>query len=319
MSCVSCGEGGGAFVAKKEGEGVVLERCPACQLVYRRGWDEAFDEGLYDYYSRRADWPLDDVYRPINRQRIADLLDDLARRVRGRTLLDVGCGAGIVVHVATARGWHARGIDLSSPAIAIAKRFNATCERLDFFAPDLDGERFDVIVMSELIEHVPSPARFLRRASELLVPGGIVYLTTPNFQSLTWPLVGTAWSVVHEQHLSYFTPRTFRALVRQHTDLEVASLESRNVSPEVIAKVTRLLRPRRRACGGSAASPSHATETNGSPSLAQDAAAVDTPAIRARVEGSRVLRAAKRAANFALDATNLGETLFVVLQKPKAD
>ncbi len=309
--CLSCGCSEAAAICEKRlpSSRLALQRCAACGLVYQRGWGEQFDAGLYEYYRVRADWPLERVYRPLNSRRIASLLDHLGALVPGRRLLDVGCGAGQLVSVATSLGWDARGIDLAPPAVALARKFGARCDVLDFFAPELSTARFDVIVMSEFIEHVPAPARFLRRASELLVHGGIVYVTTPNFSSLTRYLVGVDdWQVVHPQHLSYFTPRSLRRLVNEHTDLAVLSLESRNISPEVLALLRKSLRGSRRA---------ERTEYR-QPSSQDRASTSTTPTIelRMRIERSRMLRAAKAAVNKTLDIAGVGEGLFAILQKP---
>ena len=69
----------------------------------------------------------------------------------------------------------------------------------DFFSPELDEERYGLIVMSEFLEHVPHPSRFLVRAHELLVPNGVVYLTTPNFGSFERHLCIGTQGCVHSQ------------------------------------------------------------------------------------------------------------------------
>lgn len=303
MSCLSCGATDSSFVFEKrtvDAPGVVLDRCRACGLVFRRGWEEGFDDDLYDYYSQRRDWPEARVYKPVNEPRLVELLDELGAHVTGRRLLDVGCGAGQLVFVAKKNGWDARGIDLSTPAIEIARRFGAPCDVLDLFSPELDRERFDVIVMSELVEHVPDPARFLRRASSLLAEGGIVYVTTPNFDSLSRRLVRQRWNVIHRQHVGYFTPESFRHLVSERTDLTVSSLETRNLGSEVVLELRAMLRGGKR---------SSSTSTKGGPPPDHQSE------VRARIERSPVLRLGKRLANVFLRATGAGEALVAVLEK----
>lgn len=283
---------------------VVLDRCTACGLVYQRGWKQTFEADLYDYYALRTEWPIERVYKPVNARRIIELLAKLGAKVSGRRLLDVGCGAGQFVAVAASLGWDARGIDLSEPAVRIGRRFGARCDLVDFFAETLDEERFDLIVMSELIEHVPNPARFLARASALLADGGLTYITTPNFRSLSRHIVGMDWSVISSQHISYFTPTTFRAVVEKQTDLHVASLATRNMSPETVEKLKSVVkRPPARATAVTARARAEAP---------LPAAPAD---LRTQIEGSRVLRTAKGAINLFLDAASVGDSLFAELRK----
>ena len=310
-SCVSCGASRRSFVCERgptlaSPRPVILYRCSSCDLVYQRGWSESFDSDAYDYYVARKDWAVERVYKSVNARRIELLLASLGPKVRGRTLLDVGCGAGHMVNVAAASGWKALGIDLSQAAIEIGQRLNGACQRLDFFDEQLDAQRFDVILRSEFIEHVAAPARFLRRASDLLEEGGLVYVTTPNFRSASRYILGSEWEVISDQHLSYFTATTFRRLVEGHTSLAVESLETRNLSPFAISKVRSFLTPGARL-KSRAPSPTR-------PESAADAG----PDLRVRIERSRVLRAAKRAANLLLDVTSLGENLFAVLRRRPA-
>ena len=307
-TCVSCGAPAGAVVCEKRvatGPSVILQRCTSCGLVFRRGWDTDFESEYYDYYSVRTQWPRDRVYKPVNERRLRELLRHFGELVVGRRLLDVGCGAGQLVSVANAMGWEARGIDLSRSAVTLAARLGANCKVLDFFSSDIDRDRFDVIVMSEFIEHVPQPGRFLRRAHDLLADGGLVYLTTPNFRSLSRYLVGTDWSVIHHQHLSYFTPSTFRQMVADQTDLAIESLDTRNVSPEVISRLRSFFR----GSSSKAASP----PSTGSP----NAPPPDAPSeLRTRIERSPFLRGGKHAANVLLNAVGIGEGLVATLRKP---
>lgn len=278
-------------------------------MVSLQARDHVFDAEAYDYYARRSDWPCERVYRAVNTARIEVLLRRLGCLTPGRRLLDVGCGAGQLVHVACASGWTARGIDLSEPAVALATRCGANVERRDFFDDELTGARFDVIVMSEFIEHVSDPARFLMRASALLAPGGVLYVTTPNFGSVSRHLLGPDWSAVSEQHLCYFTPKTFRRLVEERTDLRIAAIETRNVNPEALDWFRKALRGRRRC-----RQPTKDVQTkNGAaPSTVPP---TDRYAVRARIEASPSLRLLKRLGNVVLDMTRSGDALIAILRK----
>jgi 2-polyprenyl-3-methyl-5-hydroxy-6-metoxy-1,4-benzoquinol methylase len=227
--CVSC-DRAGAAVELRKGELEVV-RCASCGHLYLASWRSElarFDE-LYGYFHDRKG-SLERRTSPINARRLAELLGELGAEVAGRRLLDVGAGEGKLVHAACRLGWDARGIDLSEHAVASCREEGLPIERLDFFDARLSDERFDVISMCELLEHVPHPARFLSRAEELLDEGGILYFTTPNFDALSRRALGAEWRMFHPQHISYFTEPFLRRTVLEQTRFEIVVLETRNLS-----------------------------------------------------------------------------------------
>ncbi len=99
-----------------------------------------------------------------------------------RKVLDVGCGPGYFLKRGADRGWNALGIEPSKQACAHARRQGI--EVLNIFLDD-DGltagdEKFDVVHLSEVLEHVSNPARICRVARSLLTPGGILCVVVPN-------------------------------------------------------------------------------------------------------------------------------------------
>jgi 2-polyprenyl-3-methyl-5-hydroxy-6-metoxy-1,4-benzoquinol methylase len=301
--CIGCGLDGSQPVLQKGN--LRVERCPRCAQVFLATWAESFPSELYDYYQQRVGVSQEQRYRAINSDRIRELLGELAHRVQGRRLLDVGCGEGQLVHTALGVGWDAHGIDLSAPAIQICQSFGLPCRVQDFFSPDLDGERFDVVIMSELIEHVPLPGRFLARAEQLLVPDGICYLTSPNFGGLTRRLVGPAWREIHPQHFSYFTPQTLAQLVKRDTGLAIMSLQTRNIAPFAILSGLR----NRRVAAVAGDQPS------ASGTSASAAARASDQVLRERIHRSAALATLKRWINRALDVTGAGDTIVLLCQR----
>jgi 2-polyprenyl-3-methyl-5-hydroxy-6-metoxy-1,4-benzoquinol methylase len=282
-----------------DGKRLALRRCTHCDHVFLEGWSEPFPSELYDYYAQFVS--REQCYTPLNTVRLRELLAKLGEHTAGRRLLDVGCGGGHLVHTATSQGWDALGIDLSKAAIDTCRRFGANCKLLDFFDRELDGQRFDVIVMSELLEHVPSPGRFFARAEQLLAPSGLLYLTTPNFDSLSRRMVRASWTVIHREHISYFTPGVMRQLVERSSGLRVVSIRTRNIALMNIketlgARARRFLRP--------TAPPVRLSQT-----------AVPDQGLRSAIEGSPMLRAAKSVVNGLLDLTGTGDALVVLCQR----
>ena len=282
-----------------------VNRCKSCGFVYLASWEQSLakSQELYDYYGRLSEEELTRRYSPENRARQQELLKALTGYTRGRRLLDVGCGDGQLLQTAKDEGWDAAGIDLSESAIVLCHRRGLAASKTDFFDRSLDEKRFDVIIMSELIEHVPSPQRFLKRAEELLEANGVLYLTTPNFGSLARRMLGETWSVIHPEHIGYFERSTLRKMASEQTRLREIRIEARNIAPSTFVAWLR----RRGTQSARTAVEVHRETRQG---LDQQ--------LRRAVQRSRMLGASKDLLNHAISRAGLGDTLVAWLQKPAA-
>ncbi len=131
-------------------------------------------------------WDPDGPMRPLHRMnglRVGWV--DRRIAVRPARLLDVGCGAGLAAEALTRAGHDVLGLDASGEAIGVAVA-HASEEGLSTryevgLAADLLGrESFDVITALEVIEHVPDQALFVQTLADLLVPGGVLFVSTLN-------------------------------------------------------------------------------------------------------------------------------------------
>lgn len=108
------------------------------------------------------------------------------RALKKLSVLDIGCGGGILSEPLARLGANVMGIDLSDDLIEIAKN-HATKGHLSInyqciHAHDLlkKNKRFDIITALEVIEHVPDPKEFIKTATDLLKSGGILFISTLN-------------------------------------------------------------------------------------------------------------------------------------------
>ncbi|MGA2470726.1 MAG: class I SAM-dependent methyltransferase [Solirubrobacteraceae bacterium] len=138
----------------------------------------------------------------------------------GHRVLDVGCAGGLVAEVLSDRGNTVVGIDADPDAIS---RAAGVCERAilaDLDTLDLSvlaGERFDVILAADVLEHLKNPVDVLRRLSSLLSPGGFVVASVPNVAHASVRLAlmqGTfpyaEVGLLDRTHLRFFTRSTLR-------------------------------------------------------------------------------------------------------------
>lgn len=156
--------------------------CPGCRLVFREGLDvpENAIRMLRYYendYFRELAWDQLDGYRDGIFRGALERIEGQVNRGR---LLDVGCGCGFLLREALSRGWAVKGLDPSRESIDhLNKMLGAlgVAGTLDDFDP---GERYDVVTMINVLDHLIDPWEDVRRAAALLKPGGLLYLRLPN-------------------------------------------------------------------------------------------------------------------------------------------
>ena len=134
-------------------------------------------------------WDPESEFRPlheINPLRL-DWIDSLAS-LRGKTVLDVGCGGGVLSESMARRAAHVTGIDLSTKALGVARLHALESEVMnleyrEIATEALAAERpasFDVVTCMEMLEHVPDPASVIEACGRLAKPGGWVFFSTLN-------------------------------------------------------------------------------------------------------------------------------------------
>jgi SAM-dependent methyltransferase len=101
-------------------------------------------------------------------------------------LLDVGCGYGGMVQLASEHGYDGYGCDYDPNAVgfAVSKGLDIRLGGIEQFAKE--HEQFDLIIMSHVLEHVTEPSVFLKSAAELLKPGGHIYIELPGYREISF-------------------------------------------------------------------------------------------------------------------------------------
>jgi 2-polyprenyl-3-methyl-5-hydroxy-6-metoxy-1,4-benzoquinol methylase len=136
---------------------------------------------------------------------------------RGKRLLDFGCGAGNLSRVAVEEGMQVTGIEADPVARealqAACMRVHADLNSLRSSEPEA---RFDWIVLWNVIEHLRRPWNDLAALKEVLTPGGLLFLATPNASSLKGLLLRARWDQRSNlTHFFYFTSKSLGAVLRK--------------------------------------------------------------------------------------------------------
>lgn len=142
-----------------------------------------------------------------------------SRVLKGASLLDIGCFTGEFLEEAQARGVDGYGIELQEEAVAIAReRLPNRVQCADVMANDLgfSHERFDVVTLLGVIEHVTDPLKLLRRARDLLAPGGVCFIQTPNSEAILASVMRHLWPpYAPVEHIHLFSKTSLRRLLEQ--------------------------------------------------------------------------------------------------------
>ncbi|CAM4373124.1 MAG: Ubiquinone biosynthesis O-methyltransferase [Legionellaceae bacterium] len=107
--------------------------------------------------------------------------------LKGKKILDIGCGGGILTEALARQTEYVTGIDMSPEAITIA-RLHASIEKLNIDYQQVTAEtfaeknpqQFDIITCMELLEHVPHPESLIRACAKLIKPNGGIFFSTLN-------------------------------------------------------------------------------------------------------------------------------------------
>ncbi|GAA0852394.1 bifunctional 2-polyprenyl-6-hydroxyphenol methylase/3-demethylubiquinol 3-O-methyltransferase UbiG [Aliiglaciecola litoralis] len=146
-------------------------------------------------------WDTDGEFKPlheINPLR-ADFIMQHANGVFDKTLIDIGCGGGILAEYMARQGAKVTGIDMAEASLEVAKLHGLeTGVKVDYQKITAESmankhpQQFDIVTCLEMLEHVPDPAAIVRACAALVKPGGHVFFSTlnRNLKSYLMAIVG---------------------------------------------------------------------------------------------------------------------------------
>lgn len=127
----------------------------------------------------------------------------------GKSVIDIGCGGGILSESMSALGATVTGIDMNKPIISVAKlhqlESGTNVEYLHTTAEAIAKERpetYDVVTCLEMLEHVPDPASVINACATLLKPGGIIIFSTLNRNPMSY-----LFAIVGAEYLLKLLPK----------------------------------------------------------------------------------------------------------------
>ncbi len=263
-----------------------LVRCRNCGFVFSKKIPSL--QQLSDHYKL---YPRHNFISPITIKRYEELLEILEPHRKSNRILDVGCGGGFFLAVAKQKGWEVYGTEYSDEDIVICEGKGITMFKGKLNDSPFAAKSFDVITSFEVLEHINNPEDEISKFNELLRDGGIVYLTTPNFNSLNRYLLKAKFNILsYPDHLCYYTAKTINFLFNKHHFSKI-KIQTTGFS------ITRLKMSMKISDQAVISSVS------------------DDEVIRNKVEKSSLLRLSKTLLNSFLSITKKGDTLKVLFKK----
>ena len=149
-------------------------------------------------------WDVNSEFRPlhqINPLRL-DWINNLSS-IKGKAVLDVGCGGGILSDAMARAGATVTGIDLATKSLKVAQLHALETQTPNVNYREVSAEalaaeapaQFDVVTCMEMLEHVPDPASIVKACAALVKPGGWVFFSTLNRnpKSFLFAIVGAEY------------------------------------------------------------------------------------------------------------------------------
>ena len=172
-----------------QGQDYSLVQCERCGLVFVNPMPDL--ETIRSFYNERyfqsdfACGMFEGSYLETQASRIEEYREMLGMihhfKPKGR-LLEVGCAAGSFLFYARRAGYQVEGVDISRWAVEKARlQFGLEVHQGRLMEVGLDSDSYDVIFLSDLLEHEPEPTKFLQEVRRLLKPDGICVIKVPTY------------------------------------------------------------------------------------------------------------------------------------------
>lgn len=197
------------------GERVSVLECQQCHLAWQYPLSRTPAQSVVYFADQYAAAQDQSYFDKDTRLGMAALQLKFVQSLRPQptTLLDIGAGDGTFIDAAAQAGWTCLGLEpAASPEFhrTVTGGGSATLTREP--AESLQGRRFDVVTLWDVIEHVERPVELLRMAASLLSDNGVLVVETGNYCSADRLEGGNSWWCYQLDHRWYFSPTTLQSM-----------------------------------------------------------------------------------------------------------
>lgn len=191
------------------------------RLNYREWLKKISLEGYYDsknVFKKLFSWLL-----------VKNFMIVVPKGKKGR-LLDIGCGSGEFLNQMKNFGWEVFGVEINQESVDMGNKqgLNIFCGELG--GADFPQNYFDVVVLSQTLEHVYSPGTYLEKICRILKEGGLLIIGVPNIDCLEIQIFGRSCHILDvPRHLHFFTVSSLRRYLEKY-EFEVEKVLSKKFS-----------------------------------------------------------------------------------------
>jgi 2-polyprenyl-3-methyl-5-hydroxy-6-metoxy-1,4-benzoquinol methylase len=184
----------------------------ATHAFYNSDVNAIYNETKFDQVSSATQ--MDDQ---INLRNL-EMIDRFRRGEKG-TLLEIGSAKGFFLAKARERGYTVYGLELNQKNYQYSRaRLGDNIVNVDLLDAHFDSNKFDVVYMRDVIEHIPTPKLFFQEVCRVTKPGGILFVDTHNINGWIYKIVRERHTVIFGfEHPVHWSPRTLRRLLLQNS------------------------------------------------------------------------------------------------------
>lgn len=195
----------------------MLETFPQPSLDMLGSYYESSD---YISHTDSKETIIDKVYQLVKKYTLSkklQLIDSF--KTSSKRLLDVGCGTGDFLSLCSTYNWEVVGVEPNSKAqkLASEKLNNSSVLVNDLLELNDSAEKFDVITLWHVLEHVPNLEEYITKLKSLLKPNGVLLIAVPNFNSFDAKHYKQYWAAFDvPRHLWHFSQKSIELLFAKH-------------------------------------------------------------------------------------------------------
>lgn len=213
--CIVCGNEKDFQIKYKKPDYFIVE-CKSCSFIFipsefRKSvkYSDYKDEKVLEQIRRGNNW--------IKIQRHKLRFKTIRKFIKKGELFDLGSGWGHFMYTGKLLGFHVSGIELAkTPYIYAKEDLKLPVEKIDFFEMKLTEQKFDIITMWDVLEHIDNADEAIEKCGKMLKTGGFLVIQVPQIDSYIAKKQKENWKMIGLDHVNYFSKKTIRLLFEKY-------------------------------------------------------------------------------------------------------